>query len=1623
MSSKQSKSKQSAKENKPDSKDIRSILSANVLIAAPANGLKTKTLAQSSPTKSIPQMWPPPVPKKQSILTSGLTTGTLKPKNDTAVKKPNALSNALVSRAENEIGLHSAASTKPALQAPKPPPPQSTRSIIQTTKQPPQAVKPFQAPPKLLNQVPKASAGLLKSLLEVPKPIEKPPIVKSTENTPTVTKKRASEVDLVESVNKKSKTPVKATSPPRASAPSSLTANPPTAKDKSIYTTPNATKVGVIPSESPNGESPNGACKWSNGYGDAGVAAGDHVVWAMSPALEKIKKGSWSADTSLPLPPATQLPPPLAASPSNRGLIGAFGRRGFKRSLSHDSLTLAAHKRPRPDQWSGSSKSDGLSDVAELVQEAISDVKNHTNRRHSEGANGSKRDDPAALPMSADGDLALSDSKCNGLQLKPRRFGTDASSKANIQAVDNNNCHNSNDKEKSTKTRLEGRGKENISPYAYPETRNHRLVPPPVVETVAVNKQISDDEIFEGELDDEFLASLSIDEVVASAQSAAASAAKLSSISPIRAIAAAKNFRRYLVLEVRESQYIYSGTSKAPEKILRAWDDDRKIDTFIHLREDWLETEARVGDFIHYIGDLELLGGFKYVVNNDKNMIVLHPDVLLSATTVSEAGCTRRAVLQERVRGTDVRSAEPLFGTMLHDLFQEALFRGSFDISRMEADIPRIISRNIDGLWAVNETEVTAQQRLTAALSFYKDWSVKFLVSKPQALLPDHRKGPITRSVAVSKILDIEENVWSPKLGLKGKVDATVTVKIQEGTGPISTRLAPLEVKTGRAFIAPSHLKQTSLYTMLLGDRYEVTVKCGLLYYVKANKAQGEEEMIHVGPAWEETRSLMVQRNRMVSFLTSSDALPEVIKANTCNNCFVRDTCILYHKATENGNSTSFGFPEVFEKKTNHLTNDHTAFFEKWERLISLEEKTSDKFRAEIWNMTSEDRQKAGRAFGRMKLDMAHYSRHAQKHDFSITGRHQYRFLREGRPSLDTTPSLSLINAQISIGDTVVISSEDGLHIGLAIGFATELTPESIVVSLDRPLAGPPRRVRDMGFPFNPESNQEYTGVLNTIAPPDHMLFRIDKDEFSSSMGLVRGHLVTLLGIGDRDTRRRSLIVDLEPPRFSAVPSPSQVAALGVSLNIDQRNAVQRVQSAQDYALILGMPGTGKTTTISILIRTLAAEGKSVLLTSYTHTAVDNVLLKLKQDNVDFVRLGNVDKVHPGVVEYTPNYHGDIKTVAQLDAFYESKLVVATTCLGVSHGMFGKREFDYCIVDEASQLTLPVCLGPLRYAKRFVLVGDHYQLPPLVKHQEARDNGLSVSLFRRLSEAHPSAVTYLEHQYRMCADITLLSNTLVYHHRLRCGTPEVASAILHVPKLVDGMQELHVSQRNVMQQENGLCDGQSCWIQDIIDPKRRVVFVDTDAVPALDSKHGESTQNDTEAVLVKQTVECLIKSGVEETSIGVISPYRSQLKIMAHTLLNHPGVEVHTVDKFQGRDKECVVVSLVRSNPNQNIGDLLRDWRRINVAFTRAKHKVIIFGSKSTLAATDLFNEFFDLVEKQNWVYKLPPKAHELHNIQYAITTPATTPRPLSMAGMSKAHPLIRDILADTSRVETFVPL
>lgn len=776
---------------------------------------------------------------------------------------------------------------------------------------------------------------------------------------------------------------------------------------------------------------------------------------------------------------------------------------------------------------------------------------------------------------------------------------------------------------------------------------------------------------------------------------------------------------------------------------------------------------------------------------------------------------------------------------------------------------------------------------------------------------------------------------------------------------------------------------------------------------------------------------MIIKRNELACYVRDRIELPPMLKEDfKCGKCYAQESCFLYNKLVEGGDGELLNkkAKERYDELVKSLKASDQDFMKKWDMLLTKEESDMMKFRRELWTMLSTEREKLGRCFSSVILEPG--SGHEEPNGQKIN-RYSYTFIKQ-RPK----PGFSFTESQLIIGEPIVVSDEEG-HFALANGYVTNVTKRRITVAVDRRLHN--SRTKLPGF--NSQSNQTFAGIMEVTKEgqtvpkyePDEepVLYRLDKDEFSNGMAAARNNLVQIMDDSVYKAQDlRALIVDGRAPVFNPVTAAAVIPqSAQMSMNSDQKSAVSKIMSAKDYALVLGMPGTGKTTTIAHIIRTLVARGKSVLLTSYTHTAVDNILLKIRHDKIGILRLGASAKIHREVREFATLAAEPKDSLEELERSWMEPPVVATTCLTINHPLFNRRIFDYCIVDEASQITLPVCLGPIRMAQKFILVGDHYQLPPLVQNKEAMEGGLDVSLFKLLCEAHPQAVVSLEHQYRMCADIMLLSNTFIYSNRLKCGTSDVASRKLAHPKPT-GLLTYHHKQHHSRSATTPACAGpesSSCWLSRTLSPDFPVVFINTDLIsPNLEAQSGSRITNTFESRLVTQLTRSLLGLGIPADEIGIIAFYRSQLALLRSSLgtaytqtqsseLGGPaggqgsaGVELHTADKFQGRDKEVVIVSCVRSNENGTVGDLLKDQRRVNVALTRARSKLVILGSEKTLSSNELLHNMVALCRAKGWVLDLSTEMVESHAFEEGITQTGRIPSPVQRP--SKKRKALGDI-------------
>jgi len=415
----------------------------------------------------------------------------------------------------------------------------------------------------------------------------------------------------------------------------------------------------------------------------------------------------------------------------------------------------------------------------------------------------------------------------------------------------------------------------------------------------------------------------------------------------------------------------------------------------------------------------------------------------------------------------------------------------------------------------------------------------------------------------------------------------------------------------------------------------------------------------------------------------------------------------------------------------------------------------------------------------------------------------------------------------------------------------------------------------------------------------------------------------------------------------------------------------------QDYLLIHGPPGTGKTSVIAEIVKRLSQQGQRVLLAAFTNQAVDNMLKRLDKEGFhDYVRLGHErsvddtvqDRLLQHVVEggtHVPVSHPSVRHILS-----KIPVVASTTATWssdkynppLSNGTQNPDEdaflqFDVAIIDEAGQLTVPAILGALRFAKRFILVGDEQQLPPLVLSKEAAAAGLSESLFSSLKSIddgyrkdHPQATTAcvpLRVQYRMHRKISNFASANFYDGRL-IPHPSVADRVLNIAINAGG---------SVIEAPS---------ITQAIHPTHQFVFLD---VRSKQVDAGPKISN-AEACTVRELVAVLLARGIAEKDIGIIAPYRAQVaNLRRHLFSDEPALGwtalqpdsalcVDTVDRFQGGERLVIIMSFATSTTPQAESlqrEFLTNPNRLNVALTRAQRKLILVGCAPALAELPVF--------------------------------------------------------------------
>ncbi|XP_055209615.1 DNA replication ATP-dependent helicase/nuclease DNA2 isoform X3 [Gorilla gorilla gorilla] len=840
---------------------------------------------------------------------------------------------------------------------------------------------------------------------------------------------------------------------------------------------------------------------------------------------------------------------------------------------------------------------------------------------------------------------------------------------------------------------------------------------------------------------------------------------------------------RYLVLAVNTVQ---NKEGNCEKRLVITASQSLENKELCILRNDWCSVPVEPGDIIHLEGDCT---SDTWIIDKDFGYLILYPDMLISGTSIaSSIRCMRRAVLSETFRSSDPATRQMLIGTVLHEVFQKAI-NNSFAPEKLQELAFQTIQeiRHLKEMYRLNLSQDEIKQEVEDYLPSFCKWAGDFMhkntstdFPQMQLSLPsDNSKDNSTCNIEVVKPMDIEESIWSPRFGLKGKIDVTVGVKIHRGY-KTKYKIMPLELKTGKESNSIEHRSQVVLYTLLSQER-RADPEAGLLLYLKTG------QMYTVPANHLDKRELLKLRNQMAFSLfhrisksatrqkTQLASLPQIIEEEkTCKYCSQIGNCALYSRAVEqqmDGSSVPIVMLPKIEEETQHLKQTHLEYFSLWCLMLTLESQSKDnkKNHQNIWLMAASEMEKSGSCIGNL-IRMEHVK-------IVCDGQYLHNFqCKHG-----AIPVTNLM-----AGDRVILSGEERSLFALSRGYVKEINMTTVTCLLDRNLS-----------------------VL-----PESTLFRLDQEEKNCDIDTPLGNLSKLMENTFVSKKLRDLIIDFREPQFisylsSVLPHDAKdtVACILKGLNKPQRQAMKKVLLSKDYTLIVGMPGTGKTTTICTLVRILYACGFSVLLTSYTHSAVDNILLKLAKFKIGFLRLGQIQKVHPAIQQFT--------------------------------------------------------------------------------EQEI------------------------------------------------CRSKSIKSLAL--------LEELYNSQ-----------------------------------VPAPEQVEKGGVSNVTEAKLIVFLTSIFVKAGCSPSDIGIIAPYRQQLKIINDLLARSIGmVEVNTVDKYQGRDKSIVLVSFVRSNKDGTVGELLKDWRRLNVAITRAKHKLILLGCVPSLNCYPPLEKLLNHLNSEKLIIDLPSREHE----------------------------------------------
>lgn len=958
-----------------------------------------------------------------------------------------------------------------------------------------------------------------------------------------------------------------------------------------------------------------------------------------------------------------------------------------------------------------------------------------------------------------------------------------------------------------------------------------------------------------------------------------------------------------------------------------------------HLPDSGVTSDYRDGTLTRYTaGDLTLA--------------ILEPDIVLNITDLSSADyCSRQYLLNRLVSSPPSQAATR--GNMVHYSFKELLKdfdRGVLSQEQHGAgeEAPLTsLHRHFEEALKRSEIDLALSQISAEAMRADVEPHLQSLANwfeKQHATLWDMpAPGSNTQSGQDGKhgqdardgqdntfepLVRAEPFLLAPEIGLRGRLDLLWSQR---------SRQRLLELKTGGAngeLPKSAHRWQVQGYLALLAVRRDPKMKNALATLLYSG-TPGEATDFGLRFTDKQFQRVVETRNLLVfSHVTGRAAAPP--GASRCSKCAMQDTCATVSSLLD-------WQPPLAETPVQLPTYSpqDRDFFARNHNLLRLEEREIERQQAMLWLTPMQQRIEQGSAIGDLlPLEAIPSGRGEWQQTFACKN-----------------------TSELRSGDEVLLSDGNPITGEVVTGTITAISSESV-----------------------------------TVWSPERIVHPRLIDRYDSSIVHVRT-LHNLLRWLSADERMRQLVAGTLRPQFSSAtfePLPN--------LNDEQNLAVERAVQMQDYLLIHGPPGTGKTAVIAAIVQKLTARGERVLLAAFTNQAVDNMLSRLEREGYhDFVRLGHDRSVDARVSERLLKHLVDQQEARGEQAgareLLSSAPVVASTTATWSSEKYSPSvagseqndallQFDVAILDEAGQLTIPALLGALRFARRFILVGDEMQLPPLVLSKQAAEDGLKDSLFSYLKQRdsdytkeHPweiSACVSLKVQYRMNRWISHFASRLFYQEQLRAHS-SVAERLLtfpHSQAIAPALSPLSLLSPVILR---------------ALDPNLPMVFVDVQGLQNNQESEIEGPKmSNAEALAVRELVAGLLAHGVAEGDIGIIAPFKAQVanirrhlfsddaRIGWQALSEQTALSVDTVDRFQGGERPVMILSFAtRTTPElqSQVREHLTDRNRLNVALTRAQHKLLLVGHSAALESLPVFGRLLAYCRGLDAVITLAPTA------------------------------------------------